>query len=376
MVLEKLLTTAQIMKALSGQPDTAVLQEKAIAANDSTKTVQYEETSENKHETILKLNSEVKTGNCTTLMSPVNRTEATITTGSTDIGVTYDRKDKKDVGRLSLTNKSKGINFYRVGDGNKDDVFYSELWKSIALGDNTLLLDGGFGHGKMTAPQYFGFVKFSNKKSSVGVQFFNTGKELLDLNSMPNTSLYFYAGKDIGNVADIGEIYLGIGKSTNKLVGVTGVKGNKDFGMLNYFLINNNMSWEVKSLISFKDANSGVYNKDFMEYVGEIFSLDPFFMPNFTKTQKGEIGAKITAKGNLSQTELELLVGSYNAVLPFSIGVNNLSKDGKNNSNIVLEAFKDFNILGIGGYVEARYNARTGEINGYLVTKFDINLTK
>ncbi|PIN80914.1 hypothetical protein COV13_02820, partial [Candidatus Woesearchaeota archaeon CG10_big_fil_rev_8_21_14_0_10_32_9] len=64
--------------------------------------------------------------------------------------------------------------------------------------------------------------------------------------------------------------------------------------------------------------------------------------------------------------------GVDNEILPFGIGVNTLSKNGERKTGVAIEAFKGFDLLGIKGSVEGRYNARTGDITGYLMMNYEL----
>ena len=342
------------MKALSGQPDVALLQDSAITQNDSTKT-------------------EVMVGNpykLTLESAPANNTDKAVNFQRIKLmgdhfGIEYDfNGTKNDIGRISLKDKNIGLNLYKGGDWSGEDILYSEAWKTLQSGKNSFLIDVGMGHGNKTKPQYFFIGNVVNDKLFLEAGLFAEGDKFFE----PSESFYGYAGFDFDKV------YAGVGKNPSQYVGVAGIKGFEDLGNLTYALYNpETKTWNVKSQTSFKNANQNFFNKGLFDYAGELFSVPPFFPPHFSPVMtKGDVTMKLMGNGDSKQTELEALVGVDNAILPFAVGVNNLSKGGLNNTNFALELYKGFKGKGFDGYVEARYNARTGDITGYVVLNYEL----
>lgn len=354
MSLATLTGTLHLMKALSGQPDVAVLQDTAYAQNDSVKTEVVEEKP-------FKLTLENSPGNTTDQALQFQR----IKLMNDNFGVEYDfNKTKNDIARISLKDKNIGLNLYNVGNLDGKDIAYWEAWKEFNEGKNSFLIDVGTGHGKTTLPQYFVIGRMSNDKTFLEAGIFNESDKLFQ----PDKSLYGYAGYDFGDA------YVGVGKNPDKYVGIAGIKGFEDLGNLTYALYNpETKSWNIKSQTSFKNANQKFFNKELFDYAGELFSVPPFFPVHFSPVMtKGDVTMKLMGNGDDKKTELEAMVGIDNAIIPFGIGVNNLSKDGKNNTNFALELYKGFKAAGLDGYIEARYNARTGDINGYIVLNYQL----
>ena len=352
--MKTLLTALKIASALSGQPDIDTLATQQIA-QDSSKIEIIQDAPK------LKLNLE--TGASNIFAQPIQYQR--ITLGNDNFELKYDfNKQGKDIGRLKVNLPSHtGLALYKQGEWDGQDKFFLEGWKSIP-GETNFLIDAGLGYGKTTEPQYFAIGKATNKNIFLELGIFETGKNLTDFHN----SIYAGAGYDFGNA------YLGGGRHHDQLVGVTGIKGFEDFGNLTYGLYNTKTdNWSFKSQTAINNANQGFFSKDLLDFVVEYFAVPSFFPTHFTpQMTKGDLTLKFQGAGNPTQTELEAMIGVDNEILPFGIGVNTLSTNGERKTGVAIEAFKGFDLLGIKGSVEGRYNARTGDITGYLMMNYEL----
>ncbi|MGV8150523.1 MAG: hypothetical protein ACP5NV_02225 [Candidatus Woesearchaeota archaeon] len=354
MSLATLTSGFYLAKALSGQPDVAVLNDSVATQNDSAKT---EVMVENPHELTWEL-------------APANNTEKLVNFQkiklvNNNFGLEYDLKGTKtDVLKLSFKEKNIGLNLYKTGDWTRDDAYYWEAWKTFESANNTFLIDVGTGHGKKTLPQYFVIGKITNNKIILEAGLFQTAENFFNV----DTSFYGYGAYDQGKV------YVGVGKNPTQNVGIFGIKGFDDFGNFTYVLNNpKTKSWNIKSQTCFVNANQGFFNKKLFDFAGELFAVPGFpdvhLGPLVTK---GGFTLKVAAIGDPKKTELEAMIGVDNAVLPFAVGVNNLYENRQNNSNFTIELYKVFDGKGYNASVEGKYNARTGDMTGYIKMNYSL----
>ncbi|MGV8161874.1 MAG: hypothetical protein ACP5N2_00900 [Candidatus Nanoarchaeia archaeon] len=357
-----------IARLIAASPDTTTVEQKYVGLVDSTKTeIVAVQKVQDSCKTLNPININLETG----LLNPDNHLVnfQRVEIGNKDVSIKYDFNGKKsDVGKINIAlPKDAGLALYKIGDWDGKDIFYWEAFKTIKVGDkSTMLFDIGTGAGKGREPEYFAIVNVKNNKLFVEGAIYAPASGLGDLDK----SIY-------GLVAyDFGHAYLGLGKNTNTLVGVTGVKGFKDVGMLTLMLYDKETKgWSFISQTAAGNVNQGFFSKDNFDFVTELFAIPAFFPVHFSpQVTKGTYSIKINGAGNIDKAELEGKIGAYIKALGggVSAGVNTLNKHGKTEVGGVVEVYKPFKLKnGISGSVEAKYNTRSKAASAYLTLRYN-----
>ena len=65
------------------------------------------------------------------------------------------------------------------------------------------------------------------------------------------------------------------------------------------------------------------------------------------------------------------MLGTNQTPVQISLGINNEKKNNTSVSGLAVELYKDFNVAGIKGDVEVRYNARTKDLQTYVKAGYE-----
>lgn len=356
---------AAVVKLATMSPDTVAVEQKYIESIDTTKT---EQVVQQKVQDTSKIANPFNINLETAIVNPDNQmiNFQRIQIGNKDVEFKYDFNGKKnDVARLKVNlPKDIGLALYNVGDLNGKDMVYWEAWKTIKTGDkSSVLVDIGTGAGKGREPEYFAIVNFKNNKLFVEGAIYEAASRLGKIDK----SIYGLAAYDFGHA------YIGAGKNTNTLVGITGLKGFKDVGMLTFALYDKETKgWSFISQTAAGNVNQSFFSKDNFDFVTEYFAIPAFFPTHFSpQVTKGKYTLKVNGSGKSGKTELEGKLGWNNKILPIAAGVNTLNEQGKTEVGAVVEIYKPFKLKnGVSGAVEAKYNTRSKAATAYLTLKY------
>lgn len=265
--------------------------------------------------------------------------------------------------------KSFALSAYAVGDFSGSNVHYLEAIKSLSIKDADLTFVSGAGFGKNIELEVYGIGIFKNKDWFAELALYESVSNLKNLNE----SVYVAVGKDFKHS------YLGLGKAKDKLVGVTGIKGFKDFGALHVNTYDHKSGdWMFVSQAALGDVNQGFFSKKLFDFVTEYFTIPQFFPVHFTpQVTKGTYSLKLNGKGNKISSELEGKIGWNNKVLPVSAGVNVLrteainGMDAKQQAGLVVELYKDVEVSKLKSFFEVKYNTRTNAVTAFVGVRYN-----
>ena len=165
--------------------------------------------------------------------------------------------------------------------------------------------------------------------------------------------------------------YAAIGNKEHTGYAAAGIHGFENFGEFIFALNNRDLgtTW-IKSQTAFGEASKGFYSNETFDVASAYFGMPAFFPIHFSPlSTKGSVALKLDYKhdNNAGTTETEAMLATNKTPIQLGLGINTLSLDGKIDSDVAIELYKDFKINDkLTGAAELRYNNRTKDVASYL----------
>ncbi len=414
MSLSHIVNTVKLLNALSGQPDTTVLEQKYVQDIATAAAVQFYEKKDTTRAQLDSFNAlyakklqedahkdaqenhALKHGFVPTNISmegSITQSPDANGSGVQDTKITFnngtfiryvaqhDIKTGKEQGdvltmfgpEFSVAGITLGAGYLKTGDWNERDVHYLDLYGKkkfeTSLGKIEGYLELGTGVGQKTHRQDFIISRLSHENFTAEGGFFSArgliGTKWMDFD---NTGIYGW----IAVHPEHG--YLALGNNTNVTYGFAGIKGFKDFGEFAFAKYDRRTGdYWIKSQTGFGDVNQGFYSTEMFNIASNYFCLDQFNPMHLGPVStKADIALKVEAKGNEHGAKaFEVVAANRNDILQFGIGINTqYGHDTEKKSGLIIEAFKPINIGDFKGAIEARYDGLNKKTHLYVIANY------
>ena len=266
---------------------------------------------------------------------------------------------------FSNDNTNVGAYMINVGNFNRNDEQFFGAWMSKKYDDITATLEAGKGSRATGSPREFAIGYFRSPIFSGDIAYFAQGSTF-GKNEIKKYAWGAYHDK---------HAYVGAGRNVKINLGLLGLKGFDDFGSFTYAIRDEKTGdVRIRSQTAARNVNKSFFNSGLFNVAANYFTLPAFFTRHFSPlSTKGDLTLKLEYKksGATGAEEREVLLGTNQTPVQISLGINNEKKNNTSVSGLAVELYKDFNIAGIKGDVEVRYNARTKDLQTYVKAAYE-----
>ncbi len=282
------------------------------------------------------------------------------------IGLGKNAKDPADAGAIFFNNlysdSTSSLNAYaiNVGSFNREDEQFFGAWASKKVEETELTFEVGKSARKTGPSREWGIAKVRGENISGDLAYFAQGSTF----GKEDKFSYYMACYHDKNT------YVGGGDNNGVSWTFGGIHGFEDFGTF-AFGKHDPKTGEVwiKSQTAVSDVNKSFYNAGLFDFAADYLTLPAFFPIHFSPiSTKGSAALKLEYKNfpSRKKAESEIMVATNQTPIQVGVGINTEYNPTGTTSGVALELYKDFNVAGIKGDFEVKYNGRTKDLQAYL----------